>query len=859
MDLQELSAKLLEFAGMFLKEDFRMQAAEYDKGRGHDSNERISMIDSLASEAKDKVGRFEERLKELSLQALDVAGRHGLQVEDFSYGAGGFMGNVRKYTNGEIEAPGARLIAAAKAKPADWFPAKTRSTMEAAAIAACSESPGLDSLLQQIVAHCDYLPQYMTAKIIRNNIGVMKIFDQIYKRLGEYLKGNNIMLLGETSQALNKMIAGSDTPFIYERVGSWLDHYLLDEFQDFSKMQWANFKPLLEQSLAAGNGNMIVGDVKQSIYRWRDSDWNTLYSGVEEAFDKNLLSLPPMNVNYRSDKEIVDFNNMVFEQLSSAANAYFDGDETIAKAYEGCRQEMKHLTGGHVRVVYYDKSKGDAENYALASLKGDIESLLERDYRKRDIYILVRKNSEAQQVAERLIADNIDVISGESLYVGNSTFVQKIVAVLKHIVNKDDAINNIVLSELGIDPSSTDTEGNSLYDICENIIRSLGTSTLGGQMPYLMAFLDLIMDYMRDSGSDIAGFIKWWDESGSKQTISEPEGADAVHILTIHKAKGLSCPVTIVPLFNEQLSPSGFFSNWMWCDDKSSDLKAGLVPVKHGSEAGMSTFAADNELETRNYKMDALNTAYVAFTRAKHELLVYSVAPYKGKPASVSDKLYQLLCGCGMKDVEDGVAVYEAGEPTLKKEDKKTGRTVASRAISDYKSVPMEGNAPADGSRARKRLRLVFRGADFFEEGQSSRERGIVLHDILSRIITDADIKASVDVAVASGELPEENRPETESLIEELIASVQKYRWFNNNVTVLNEVSIIDTSGTVHRPDRVILDGRRAVVVDYKFGTHHGSYRNQVAQYMDLLRGMGYEQVEGYLWYAAENKIEKVA
>ena len=835
--------QLLEFAKLFLREDFKLRVGGYNADA-----QNIARIQAAAGR---EIELFESRLKGLAKEALEAIAEQGLGVSDFIYGDKGAMGNVAKYAAGDFGPPGTRLIAASESDPECWFAKKDAASKSPAARAACNRGskPGLDTLLGDIVNLVQrHYADYMSALIIRGNAGAMKVFGGIYDALGKYLKENNIMLLGETTHALHKMIGGSDTPFIYERVGSWIDNFLLDEFQDFSLMQWANFRPLLEQSLDSGHDDLIVGDVKQSIYRWRGSDWNTLDSGVETELGGKLLCTSTLGTNYRSEKAIVDFNNMVFSRLTDPACGSFDGDGTIARAYSDCVQSCNASGGGYVRVTFAGSDgEDDGSAAALACLKGEIEALDGLGYPRSSVYILVRTNAEAAQAASQLISDGIEVITEESLYVGVSACVQRIVAVLKYMVNSSDQVNAQVMGEIGVDVEKLDKRGNSLYDVCENVVRSMGEDLLQGEMPYLVTFMDLVLDYMRDYGSDMAGFVRWWEEVGKKQTVSAPRGADAVRIMTIHKAKGLGCPVVIMPFFNESLTPSSLFVNYMWCEDKSN-IQAGLVPVEFKKEVGESRFADDYKKEALFYEMDALNTAYVAFTRAEKELIVYAKRMRNKK--GISDMLYGLL-----KDsLHDGVYVSGIRSPYVPKQE--DGQVMGRLQLSSYNSVPMEGNGEG-----RSRLQLVYRGNEFFLGGQivSPRARGIVLHDILASINSEADIAAAVSRAVVAGELPQQESAATEAMLRDMLAQAAPYGWFSPEAQHLNEASIVDTDGKVYRPDRVIIRGSRATVVDYKFGTRHGGYAAQVRRYVSMLGQMGYSPVEGYLWYAAENKIEKVA
>ncbi len=903
-------ADLLEYAKLFVKEDFKMRREEYNGDQEH--------ITAVESQVRQVVSDFESGLKSLAAEALAAIAEQNLQIDDFTYGAKGAMGQVAKYAKGAVEAAGGRLRALAASSPEDWFSTKNAGKVPSGRAACSRAGKGLDKILQEIVALTgEGYRHYLSAKIVRDNIGATRVFGIIYDALMRYMHEHNIMLLGETADALHRMIDGSDTPFIYERVGSWLNNYLLDEFQDFSLMQWANFYPLLRDSLDRGCRNLIVGDVKQSIYRWRSSDWNTLNSTVEKEFpnDANIASLQQ---NWRSSRSIVDFNNNLFTALTSLENGCFDADEEICKIYSDCKQQCHSGQQGYVKLTYYARNKDEEQDYALQALPLEINELLEVGCRKSDIFVLVRKNSEAKLVADALVASGIGVVTEESLQIGSSAFVQRIVAVLNYFADSGDLLGAQILKELGLDASQMTLRGNSLLEQCESVAAALDQSLLEAQMPYVLAFMDQVLDYMRDWGSDLAGFVKWWQESGAKESITSPEGADAVRIMTIHKAKGLECEVAIVPFFYEELIPgsSSFRKKFLWCKDTL--FGAGLLPVEFKKELSESEFDADYTREERYCRLDALNSAYVAFTRPKRELIVFAAREKDFKAnrsAGVSDLVYDLLekqfktlargkaygaaagaCGpqdgcdetggplaCGANEgrcegaPEEKLMVYEAGsrtkyEPAAGERLKtcfryengvRTAHETAPAAehqepvklaLKGYRSIPISG----EGSGGR--LTLLCRGGDFFADaaGPSPRRRGIVLHDILSKISTAADIPAAVEDAALSGLLKADERESTIRLIEEMLAEAASYGWFGGEGDIVNELSIIDCDGTIHRPDRVVLCGGKATVVDYKFGSGGPSHVRQVKLYADLLSRMGYGDVEGYLWYAAEHRIEKV-
>ena len=846
--------ELARFASLFKKEDFFLKKKEASWNNPED----------VADRAESYMATFEAGLKLKAEAVVKAVKDAGIELGDFSGGSrSAFNSWLPKYVEGSVVQPSDSFFKTAASQDA-WF---KKSDKNAASKVSALCGAGFEDALRDFAALFGYdllagvqsmdetnpFFVYNTAKAIRKNISVLLIAKDINNAVDRYLKDNGVMLLSDTCHALNTVIDGCDTPFIYEKTGSWLDHYLLDEFQDFSVVQWQNFRPLLRQSLDSGHSNLIVGDVKQSIYRWRGSDWNTLDNGLEADLADESLAFPPLETNRRSDEVIVNFNNAFFDWLSRSLD-----DEKIAAIYSGCPQKSCKSGAGRVKVRFFEDDEDNEA--ALGALPDEIAGLLERGFSLGDIAVLVRRNDEADLVAAQLIAAGISVITEESLKVGAAVSVRKVVAILKSMVNASDGRNSYLLDHLGVDVSALDSDvkGRPLYEMCERIAMSFEGGVPGGELPYFAAFMDIVLDYVAQNGSDVAGFVKWWEESGSKETISAPKSADAVRIMTIHKAKGLGMPVVIVPFFSERFKPANNQTNYIWCTDSSEALDAGLVPVEYASTLESTLFRKESLAEKQYYIVDAANTAYVAFTRPEHELIVYAEKPKLKKDGtvtagSVSDKLYIYLSESGNLSEDD---VFEEGD--LYEFSRKEGRgavvdDAGALRLESYVSVKPEGSDPEN-----PRIHLIGRGRDFFER-EKVRHRGIVMHDILSAINTEADIDGAVEDAVRRGEVVAGEAAECAAEIRRMVAFAAPYGWFAEEARVLNEVSIIDADGTVVRPDRVVVSGSTAVVVDYKFGVQNPAYAKQVSGYMNLLSRMGYTDVKGYIWYAAADTIVPVS
>ncbi len=691
---------------------------------------------------------------------------------------------------------------------------------------------------------------YATACAVYSNVNVLGILNEIYVRVTDYCREKNIILLSESTELLGRIIDGSDTPFVYEKIGAWIDNFMLDEFQDTSSLQWRNFAPLIQNSLAQGNDNLIVGDVKQSIYRWRGSDWKILNDSLLQQFREYEVVTKSLKENYRSGRNIVEFNNAFFSFCAGRMQQLYgkegEGKGIIETVYSDVKQEMPVANKGYEGRVEVDFIGGqeDFEQEAMERLCGKIEQLHNAGYGYRDMAVLVRKGSEGNIVATAL-KGKFPIISSDSLYVSWSRSVQKIITVLRELDNPQNGLLEVMRMFYEI-PAIDEIKGHSLYQMCENIIRNALNVEEKGDVAFLQAFLDMVLEFEQNNGTNLAQFLKWWDETGVGRTISAPEDMDAIRIITIHKSKGLAFGVVMLPFFNEVLEHLPSLAPNLWCS--YSDMP---VPVKY-VKGLLDTGFAENYKNERLYKfMDSINTAYVAFTRAKRELIVFTRHPSEkeiekgdfGK--SIGTILYDYC-----KDDIDEDAVFEIGESA-------TG-TVKHNLEEKLELSDVFGFA-ADNTRTG----TVASGGTI-GEGESIREHGIAMHYVFSLVDYVSSIQAAVKRAVAEGaaSCSEEELLET---VNEKIDSVKEYGWFSEEYEVMNECSILTPSGEEKRPDRVLVKDGEAIVIDYKFGAYSEEdtqllrrYKKQVGRYKELLTCMGYTNVKGYLWYLSADKVISV-
>ncbi len=407
----------------------------------------------------------------------------------------------------------------------------------------------------------DFSRAYRTAFQIRESIYGLGISKELSEAFTSLLKEKNLLCLDDSSALLTRIIDGSDVPFVYEKTGSRYHHFLLDEFQDTSLVQWENFRPLLGESDDNGRDNLIVGDVKQSIYRWRQSDWDLLNSQVVKDFPHSREYLgadgkPALGTNFRTEENIVEFNNCFFEFLRDKMAATFPGEggEMIRGIYSDVRQAA-HKKGGYgqVKICFYEKpkDKNAAPAQSVPVIDRTVEEVVflhgEKGVKYADIAIVSRNNAPGEKIASALMERGIPVISDDSLTVGNSIVVRRLVSILSSVENPENQVAGYLAREtVGITPSGE----TSLVNISESIIsgmRQKDEALVESHSLYIQAFMDWMQGWVERNGNHLADFLRAWKDASEGLKIASPATSDAVRIITIHKSKGLEFPYVIIP------------------------------------------------------------------------------------------------------------------------------------------------------------------------------------------------------------------------------------------------------------------------------------------------------------------------
>lgn len=836
---------------------------------------------------------FEKQSQEIATKAINILERFNLSFDDFKGGSRSPFTSFRVWAQNEIKDPSNTFINLAD-NIESWYTAKTETSIKSKIEEAYNN--GLNDCVKDIVALYNDTILYQTAYEVNRYYFALGILGDVDKKIREYSAENNIMLISDTTELLNKIIKDTDSPFVYEKVGTYINHYMIDEFQDTSGMQWANFFPLVKDSLSAGHQNLIVGDVKQSIYRWRNSDWKLLNEQLDIDFSKEGIDHQSLDTNWRSGYNIVNFNNSVFSNSAKILQDEFNQSipeiksdkleslsSKIEQAYKGIEQltaPNKKDESGHVKIEFVNTTEHpDWQGYVLEQIPQTIESLQDKGYKLKDIAILVRTKKEGATIANTLLdykskhpdsKYRYDIISDEALYINNSKSIKLVVSLLRYLQNPSDiSLQSLAVheyykfkeqltAEFAIQkhfsisaqfPAEIEKQLNKvrelpLYEMTEAIFDIFHEAMEETENVYIQSFLDMVLDFTVRHSSDLDAFLQWWKETGSTKTIFTPDGQDAIRIMTIHKSKGLGFEAVIIPFCHWGIDHK--FATILWCQpqiEPFNQLK--LVPVKYSQKLKDTIFVYEYFNEKLHAYIDNLNVMYVAFTRAKQELIAYSPKPERDKVSNISSLLYQ--CANTSEYFDEETYTYNIGEDYQPKSKTNKQSTNNEIQINTLASIPFDS-----------RLKLRLNNRYFFSE-KGKREYGTLLHEIISEIQTLDDLPKVVDNYFISGDITSEEKKQVTDILNNYLSKPEVSVWYSDEYRILNEVEILQPKGSFIRPDRVMLKNDEVIVIDYKFGEKEDNkYIKQVKYYATQIKKMGYEKVKGYICYVSLDKIIEV-
>jgi ATP-dependent exoDNAse (exonuclease V) beta subunit len=886
---------LMDFGREIFREEFK--GIEEDLlERTKDAGFFRALIQKLRAE---KFG-FMNFVRSRSAEALKLIAENQLTPSDFKYSGGPYnffrkasrIASVKDF--GEKEK--GKRAGKEYQEASNWADKATRARHVVLDLAEKKLIPLLNEILRY---WDDHYQAALSAEVALNNFYAFGLLADISRKLKEYKDENNLMLLADAPKFLNGVIGESDTPFIYEKVGSFYRNYLIDEFQDTSGLQWQNFQPLIINSLDQGYPSLVVGDVKQAIYRWRGGDLNLLQEQIAGLIGADRIDQRQLATNFRSTRDIVLFNNALFRTAAGILSLEADISAAL-RAYADVQQQVSNDRNGLVSIQFIrDEPSSPDDTDVSARLWRDIaleqiplmlEDLQHAGVPLKDIAILVRKNEEGQRIASWLLEYknsvnakpdcSYDVVSNESLRIDGAPSVNLLLAALRYLLNADDsiaraqlayefarlreahrnlaevfAVSNQSIFENNLPEAFTREKPGlkklPLVELTETLIGIFDLGKIVGELVYLQAFQDLVLEFSSRERNDLGAFLDWWEVNRNKKSIQVSGEVNAVQILTIHKSKGLQFPYVLIPFCAWTLDHENWQAPNLWVTSGNAPFDgAGFLPVKYSKTLEDTFFSAFYREERMKVYLDNLNLLYVAFTRAERGMMVLAPAvENRGARATIAGVLHQSI------QADDGLRKnWDEASLTFKSGDLAQEPSVATRA---HDSLALEEYLSTSW---RKKLVIRQNAASWFADGSVHEKTnyGIYMHTVLSRMQFSDQLGDTLSRMADEGLISQNERVDVERQLTDLLQDARIADWFSRKWIVRTEVPILLPDGSECRMDRLITRERKAVVIDYKTGAAKKSDEKQVLQYMEVLRRMNFPDVEGYLLYLGGREIVEV-
>lgn len=721
-------------------------------------------------------------------------------------------------------------------------------------------------------------------KAFLKNITPLSLLNTLSNELATIQQEQNILSIAEFNAIIHREIQNQPAPFIYERLGERYRHFFIDEFQDTSEMQWLNLIPLIDNATSSEIGGekgtlMIVGDPKQSIYRWRGGKAEQFIGLAKDQnpFNNPQKALVHLDTNYRSYSQIIDFNNGFFKFLSGE----FD-NEDYKDLYENKSHQLANdQLGGYVNLSFLPQDFDELEDeipeketlYVRATLAA-IQNALAQGFEYRDIAILTRKRGQGIAIATFLTEQNIPLLSSETLMIRNATEVNFIIHVLKYLKSNSDleskakilyylaqgqdllAVHDFIaqgiaqekeadfeawLSGFDVHFSFGDIRKKALYDAVELIISKFIHPVTSSA--YLQFFLDIVLERDLRNQAGIADFLEYWDKNSEKFSIPSPEGNNAVRILTIHKSKGLEFAVVIMPFAEEDYNRNPKDKLWLNADEEHLGIPKVLIDnssmVESLGEAAATVYGEKKQEEL----LDNINVLYVALTRAVEQLYVISAMQLdkNGEPKRNNMASFFIKYLDNLQVFNPGIFSYDFGNPVRISE--------PSQPAESSKIIPMVSQTldPRNIKIAQKESLM------WGTHQQQAITYGNLVHEILSFVRTHEDVELAIARAIENGLITLSQKEAVARSIHEIVRHEALSVYFSQENKVFNEQAIIQKEGKTVKPDRMVLNAQNEMLLlDYKTGLHKSKYQQQLEEYQSAIEKMGYRVVKKALVYIGE-------
>lgn len=842
---------------------------------------------------------------------LDEIKKRGLTIDDFSNKASGPVGYFLKLESGlfhDEKCLGKRAEDAMK--NADlWCTKSSKKKDEIHDLAVSLLMPRMVAI--EKTRERDAI-LYNSASQTLKHLTDLQLLRQIEEEAHNLNDSSQRFMLSDTQSFLHNMIGDDDSPFIFEKIGSRLEHVMIDEFQDTSTVQWKNFKVLLRECMSQGNSNLIVGDVKQSIYRFRSGDWRLLNDiDKDKDLDQTGVEILPKKENWRSQRNVIAFNNLFLSKLAEyevnrVEEVSTEKAESIKRAYEDVQQLVPKEHSAQKGLVHIEMLPKDFPESMEERTLQTILTLIKKGVKSRNIAILMRVNKNIPPMA-KYIEENSDlkVVSAEAFRLDASAAVRIIINAMRYLTNASDTT---ALAALTIDYQNavchntdvltTATIRNNgfieylpeafhnrrdalsamtLHEMAEELVRIFSLNTLTTESAYMTLLFDCLHNFCNEVSPMLDDFLQSWETEYAQKTI-EASDTDGIKILSIHKSKGLEFDHVIIPHCDWKIDPS--HANTIWAkSDIEPFLELPMIPLEYTTRNSLANtiFKGYGDEEYIQNEVDNLNLLYVAMTRAGHSLFLIGKREEKAHNVAlpicdIIKSLPQELDGLdihvsGIEDKNQMLCVtygrIEENTDTLsaEKKEKKESYNPFTTSNSESNSITVNINSFVSKAEFRQSNESRRFADDIIEDADRQRmiRMGTVMHEVF------ASIKTIDDVEKVLRQMEFDSTLYGEGMTHDILISTIKERfnnatvkdWFSDRWQLYNECSVITPEGEL-RPDRVMTDGEETIVVDYKFGKRENKHLTQVSTYMDLMRQMGMPNVKGFLWYVKENEVIEV-
>lgn len=892
-------AQIKKFGRTIFRDDYKavsraLEEKMTEKGFFENYTTRLREIRSAA----------EERMKEIAESFFDTIDAEGLTIDDFSYGRTGLCSFFLKMQQGIFdESIVGKRITDSLGDPAKWYK-KTHPRREL--IHNLADTTLGDILRYAVEERPRQWRLYKSADLTLRHLNQLRLLSSIERKVRELNETNNRFLLSDTQQLLHSLIGESDSPFIFEKIGTQLEHVMIDEFQDTSTVQWQNFRVLLAETMSHGQGSsLIVGDVKQSIYRWRSGDWRLL-NDIEQQFNSQQIDTLSLKTNYRSERNIVTFNNIFFR---NAAHLEYliqkelneQEAEQLQRAYADVEQAIPDGRKPKGEVNVHLLPADDYQAATLRKLADIIGRLTSQGIPRRDIAILVRINASIPIIAQYFMEHmpEVTIVSDEAFRLDASPAVNLLVQALRLLTHPDDLLTKAsviklwhcdVLREVTADDELLLTDDLDallpkgyigcfsqlltmpLYELVEHLHAIFTLEHLNGQSAYVCAFYDRLSAYVSENTANIDGFLQEWDETLCGNTIQSDE-TDGVRIISIHKSKGLEFDYVICPFCDWQLEKQS--GNFLWCQPGEPPFnELPIAPIDYSQKQMMGTiYERDYLHEHLQNTVDNLNLLYVAFTRACRGLYIFGRRKASGSRSALIEQCLPLVAGelpdAILEGLEDDSVPISFTYGESRSEVSMTS-DMPNHSLNPFLQPSLPLTVDFHHEESKVTFRQSNRSRDFVAEEDEDDEQhrnyiqtGSVLHQVFSTIRTASDIDDALRQLQFEGIIYDEHitAERISDILRKRLSHPKVADWFSPRWTLFNECTILSVEdGEVreHRPDRVMTDGQEWIIVDFKFGRPRPEYHDQVRRYMQLLASMGHTNITGFLWFVYNNKIEEV-